>query len=78
MIIASLVIGFITTIIAIIVLHFGALIVGLVLLFTPFVIAQFVGGSGGNHNNGNAAFFLNMWGSYQAKKNMRRGHRYSK
>lgn len=80
--VGSMVIGFITTIIAIIVLHFAALFVGLALLFIPMLIANIFGGSGSSNSsrghNDYDAFFMNRWGSYQAKKNMRRGYRRSK
>jgi uncharacterized ion transporter superfamily protein YfcC len=59
----------------IITLHFGALGVGL-FFFTIVLIWACV--QRPNNHNGRNAFYMNRWGSYQAKKNMRRGHRWNK
>lgn len=62
-------------------LHTGAIIFGMVLFFIPIIISVVAGGRGngsGRGHNDYDAFFMNRWGSYQAKKNMRRGYRWSK
>jgi hypothetical protein len=74
----TLVIGFIMTVVGIIVLHFGVMILGLILFLGPLAGLAGTGKGKNGYHNARDAFYMNRWGSYQAKKNMRRGHRRNK
>jgi uncharacterized membrane protein len=78
LLIFTIVIGFIMTIVGIIVLHFPVIILGLILTFGPMAGLAAMGNGNIGHYNARDAFYMNRWGSHQAKKNMRRAHRWSK